>query len=68
MNGIVKWFDRKRGYGFITTNEEKDYFFHKSGTLDQFYIPEQGDEVEFEFMKSEKGLLAFNVRMIDSED
>ncbi len=55
MEGIVKWFDRKKGYGFIES-EGKDYFFHIS-MLEDSKI-EKGDKVSFEPEESPRGIKA----------
>lgn len=48
-NGTVKWFDSKKGYGFITTSEERDYFIHHSNIImDGFRSLNEGDVVDFE--------------------
>lgn len=49
MQGTVKFFNVKRGYGFITDTEGKDYFCHHSSIqMDGFRSLEKGDIVEFE--------------------
>ena len=54
--GIVKWFNPDKGYGFITA--EEDYFFHVSEITTQL---EEGDEVEFTPSENERGKIAKNV-------
>ena len=44
--GKVKWFDKTKGYGFISTDDNKDYFIHKTNLLSTTYI-EEGDIVVF---------------------
>ena len=67
-NGVVKWFDAKKGFGFITTSEgQKDIFVHYSSIEGEgFRSLKDGDEVEFELVESDKGLQASNVRRIVS--
>lgn len=67
-NGVVKWFDAKKGFGFITTSEgQKDIFVHYSSIEGEgFRSLKDGDEVEFEQVESDKGLQASNVRRIVS--
>lgn len=61
MVGKVKWFDEKKGFGFITA-DEKDYFVHYSKILkDGFKTLVENQEVEFEGLSTDKGLIAINV-------
>ena len=56
--GFVKWFDNRRGYGFITVeeSEEKDVFVHFSNIdMEGFKKLDQGDFVEFELKDSGEG-------------
>ena len=60
--GKVKWFNNKKGYGFITTDEGKDIFLHYSAIQgDGFKTIEEGQEVEFEIEQGPKGEQARNV-------
>jgi cold shock protein len=60
--GKVKWFDRKKGYGFITTEEGKDVYVHYSGIqADGFKYLVDGEEVEFEVQEDSRGPKAVNV-------
>ena len=60
-NGIVKWFDSKKGYGFITS-EDKDIFVHYSGIIaDGFKSLTEGQNVSFDTVDSDKGVQAVNV-------
>ena len=60
MNGIVKFFNKEKGFGFIKDNvSNKEYFVHESGLDD--YIKET-DEVSFELKEGKKGLNAVNVK------
>jgi CspA family cold shock protein len=61
--GIVKWFNGDKGYGFIQRKSGGDVFVHQSAILTEGYRTlEQGQTVEFEVVKGEKGLQAANVR------
>jgi CspA family cold shock protein len=60
--GKVKWFNAKKGYGFISTDEGQDVFVHhKEIQIEGFRTLKQGEEVEFEIAQGPKGELAKNV-------
>jgi CspA family cold shock protein len=60
--GLVKWFDTKKGYGFIEQPEGDDIFVHYSGSVgDGFKSLRAGEEVEFEINRGPKGPQATNV-------
>ena len=64
--GQVKWFNEKKGYGFITAEDGKDVFVHYSGIQGEgFKSLKEGDKVEFEVTKGSKGPQAVNVRVVD---
>ena len=64
-SGKVKWFDNKRGYGFIAQDMGKDIFVHHSGILGKGYKTlYQGEWVTFEKVDSEKGPKALNVQRL----
>lgn len=58
----VKWFDNKKGFGFVLTPEGKDAFLHYSAIITAGYKTlRDGQEVECEFVATAKGLRAINV-------
>lgn len=61
--GVIKWFDNKKGFGFIAQDEGgQDVFVHFSSISGEgFKTLEEGDRVEFEVNQSDKGLKASNV-------
>lgn len=62
MKGTVKWFNAKKGFGFISDEEGNDVFVHFSALqMDGFKVLDKGDEVEFEVVNGEKGPQAANV-------
>ena len=63
-SGTVKWFDGRKGYGFITPEEGADVFVHHSalsGSADEYKMLNENDKVEFDTVEGEKGLQATNV-------
>ena len=63
--GKVKWYNEKKNYGFITTDDGKDVFVHKSALIDPAATGlTDGQEVEFEVKNSPKGLQAANVKAL----
>ncbi|MFM1515053.1 cold-shock protein [Helcococcus ovis] len=63
VKGTVKWFNAKKGYGYITTEEGNDVFVHFTALEDngEFRTLKDGQEVEFEVIEGEKGPQAANV-------
>lgn len=60
--GTVKWFNAKKGYGFISDENGDDIFVHFSAlNMSGFKVMEEGDKVEFEVIEGEKGPQAANV-------
>ena len=63
VRGTVKWFDSKKGFGFITRDDNgQDIFVHFSAIQGKgFKNLEEGEKVEFEIVQEEKGPRAANV-------
>ena len=62
MKGTVKWFNAKKGFGFISDETGNDVFVHFSALqMDGLKVLDEGDEVEFEVVNGEKGPQAANV-------
>jgi CspA family cold shock protein len=61
--GLVKWFNDAKGYGFITQEDGQDVFVHYSAIQGSgFRSLAEGDRVEFEVTRGPKGLQAANVK------
>ena len=66
-SGKVKWFDNKKGFGFIAQDAGQDVFVHQTSILGEgFKTLNEGDEVSFEVLPSEKGLKAQNVQRLSA--
>ena len=63
MLGTVKWFNEKKGYGFITPEEGSDVFVHYSAIASEgFKTLVEGQKVEFDVIDDKKGKKAINVK------
>ena len=63
MQGIIKKLVRERGFGFINAQDGREIFFHRSGLQQlDFETVKEGQEVEFEVERGDKGPRAINVR------
>jgi CspA family cold shock protein len=61
-SGKVKWFDNKKGFGFIAQDSGQDVFVHHTSILGGgFKTLNEGEDVTFEIITSDKGLKAQNV-------
>jgi CspA family cold shock protein len=65
--GKVKWFNSKKGYGFIRTNDgDQDIFVHYTSIKGEgFRSLAEGEEVQFELTEGPKGLQAQNVLRVN---
>lgn len=63
MEGIVKWFNRKKGYGFIKGDDEQEYFVHYTAVQKGVFLKDD-DRVSFEPAETDKGKQAQNVALL----
>jgi CspA family cold shock protein len=66
LKGKVKWFDPKKGYGFIQSDEGEDIFVHFTSIEGEgFRSLDEGQEVTFEIIEGKKGPQASKVKKAD---
>jgi len=63
MKGKIKWYNDKKGYGFISGNDDKDIFIHNSNVPEGISLKED-DEVEYTIESTDKGLKAVNLTIL----
>lgn len=66
--GQIKWFDNRKGYGFIEVEGSEDVFVHFTainGPDDEFKALYDGDKVEFDIVEADKGPQAENVEVTE---
>ena len=62
--GTVKFFNRAKGFGFITdSSSKKEIFVHVTGLVDRDNLINENDEVTFDTQEGKKGLNAVNVEL-----
>ena len=65
FKGKVKWFDFRKGYGYVTDENGTDFFIHHSGITEGRHFTgfKEGDEIEFEVVQGQKGPQASNAKI-----
>mgnify|MGYP000355608580 FL=1 len=64
-NGIVKWFNSEKGFGFISVEGGDDVFAHFSAiNLDGFTTLEEGQKVSFDIVEGARGPQAANITIL----
>jgi CspA family cold shock protein len=65
MKGKVKWFNSNKGYGFIITDDNTEYFVHWKSIVtknpSELKVLEQNEPVEFDLLDTDKGTQAINI-------
>ena len=67
VTGTVKFFNRLKNYGFITGDDGKNYFVHRSGLKEGVSINE-GDKVSFKAIEGDKGPKAEEVEKLEGQE
>lgn len=66
LQGLIKWYNSTKGYGFIKMEDNKpDFFFHITNLLINDWIPEKDDKVKFIPKETEQGKYADDVAKIE---
>ena len=66
MEGTVRWFNNKKGYGFIGRENGPDVFVHYSAIVGEGYKTlNEGDRVTFEIVPGQKGPQVANVKVME---
>lgn len=66
LNGVVKWFNDEKGYGFISGEDGNDVFVHYSAIKEEGARKKlnEGEQVKYDVVEGPKGLQASNVQKI----
>lgn len=66
MNGICRWFDNTKGYGFLSSDDGQDVFVHYTAIVseEKRKTLNPGDKVTYEVVNCKRGVQAANVQKI----
>jgi CspA family cold shock protein len=62
MKGVVKWYNPRKGFGFIVGEDGKDVFIHHSALPENISMLNEGEELEYEIEDTPKGPNAKNIK------
>jgi len=63
MKGTIKWYNPRKGYGFIQGEDGKDVFVHRTAVPEGTFLHE-GDAIEYEVESSDRGPKATNIKKV----
>ena len=63
MKGKVKWYNFRKGYGFIEGEDKKDVFVHNTA-IPKGTLLKEGDQIEYEIEDSDRGPKAINIKKL----
>ncbi len=63
--GTVKWFNRSKGFGFITGTDGVEVFVHRSGMVEGQPLPRAGQLVQFSLATGPRGMQAVEVSVLE---
>jgi CspA family cold shock protein len=64
MKGTIKWYNPRKGYGFIQGEDGKDVFVHRTAILEGAGYLHEGDQLEYEVEETERGPNAKNIKKL----
>jgi CspA family cold shock protein len=64
MKGTIKWYNPKKGFGFIQGEDGNDVFVHRTAIPDEAGYLQEGDNVEYEVEETERGPNAKNIKKL----
>ena len=67
MDGTVKWFDKKKGYGFIESDQGAEVFVHYTSFTENLNTLDEGQQVSFDIVDGEKGPRADKVSLKENQ-